>query len=190
MAFSAAMRSSSHLGHHPHVVDGDAPTSAVDHEQGVEGRAGDVHPVQASFDPGPGLVEVDERGVAQKVGHHREEQTQPAAGLGRHVLEGTDGDRDAEHVIEQLGETLVGQVLVDGEVDGQRPHARSVAGGSSGLSRWLGLGLAPTRAPAALHAVLDDVGRIGGSSNTWRRSVSTTSASARSAPQREQVGDA
>jgi len=133
------------------------PPALVDHEEGVERRAGDVHPVQTRRYPGARLVEVDQRGVAQQVRDHITEQAEPAAGFAHHLGDSAHGDRHAEHVAEQFGEALVGEVLVDGKVNRQCPDARAVARWSRRLGGRLSLGFAPTGAPAALHAVLGDM---------------------------------
>jgi hypothetical protein len=76
--------------------------------------------------------------------------------LGHHLGQGSDRDRCGEHVVEQLGHPVHGQVLMDGQVGGQRSDARSVARRSSGCAREVSLGRATTPASPTLDDVLGD----------------------------------
>lgn len=101
---------------------------------------------------------MDRRRVRQEVAHRVAEQVEHGACLGDHGRERADGDLDAQHVGEQLRHSVIGKVLVDGEVAGERPHPVAVAGGSRRLSRRGGLHLATAPAPEPQQVVLSRIG--------------------------------
>ncbi len=91
--------------------------------------------------------------------------------------------RGCPHVGEDLGQAVIGKVLVEREVDGERPDAGPITGRSDRLWRCGRLGLAPAGARRRSMRCSVTKALTSGSSKTWRRSTPTTSASERSAPQ-------
>ena len=116
---------------------------------------GAVDPVELARHPPAGLVEVHGVGLAQRAPHLVGEGFGQLSGLGHHLGQRSHRYRDPEQIAEQLGHAPIGQVLVHGQVGGERPHAVAIGGRSGGLGREGGLRLAATAAPPTLGDVLD-----------------------------------
>jgi hypothetical protein len=123
----------------------------------MERGRGDVDPVQAALDPSARLVEAHRRRVFEQGGDDIEEQAQAATRLGYHCLDGAHWHRRRQDVGEDLGEAVVGHVLVDRQVHAQCPNARPITRRGPGLVRSRCLGFTTTRAAQFHQLVLGDM---------------------------------
>jgi hypothetical protein len=86
-----------------------------------------VDPPEPTVDPPARLVEMRHLGVDQLRAELLKELLQTLRALGDERLQRRDRDRHASPVGEDLGRTLVGQVLIGDQVDPQRPDPRAIA---------------------------------------------------------------
>jgi hypothetical protein len=106
--------------------------------------------------PGTGLVEVDGISLGQQIPRPLGEGAGGTGCLGNHLGQGPDRDLLAEHVGEQLGHAVEGQVLVDSQVGGQGTHPGAIDGRGRRCPREGRLGRAPTSTTAALGRMFGD----------------------------------
>ncbi len=142
------------VGQHAGVLDRLAAAAAVGHVAGqLLGRLA-VHPAEPLGDPGAGLVEVDHRGRDEQLAQPLVEARE-SCGRGLHpALKRSGRDPGGGEVGERLGRTVIRQVLVDAEVDAERPHPGPVGGrGADPVGEGGGRGppaaAAPPSAPRA-----------------------------------------
>ena len=152
-------------------------------DQGVLVGAGAVHPVQLARHAQPGLVEPGHLGLGDPVADLVEEPVQPVGGAFGHRRHGAFGDRGAEQLGQRLRGALLRQELPDIQVEDDRGDPRPVlhrrAHALPARCRSV-VAPQPQRRAISWCSVTRTV--IGGRSNTCRRSMPTSGASARSAP--------
>ena len=105
---------------------GVAPAFGMDRVEGEGSGAQHMQPLQGPGHTHPGFVSMGHRTAYQGLADRRHRCAQSPCGLAPHGVDRGRRERDAGQRPEQLGRTLVGQLLVVGQVHREGRHPRPV----------------------------------------------------------------
>ena len=143
-------------GQHAGVVD---PVRAAPVVQAIErqlvGR-GRVQPAQPALHARAGLIEMTDQGHDQLLAHDIDEAVQVGRALGDDRGQRPRDDRCTQPIGQQLCRAVIGQMLIGGQIQAQRPHARPILRRRARARRKRRGRDVPARAAPPLAAVLAD----------------------------------